>query len=243
MDKQYYKRTRRTWRKSQSGNTHRLTQNNTKKNIKQKNARPWWNTWFLVQEIHSHSRQTNTRNEQIPTKHTSTWLDDQRKDYIDPKGPKQRNCSKQLQTDNLPTNDVENSNSTNKRKDLLLAYKPRIVSWRAERMPQRIQRHSRITLHRSTHPKREQDKTEKSSYGLDWLQKGIYMVPQSWIINCLKMYKISDEVLTFIEKKHENLESGADSRRKKLSWNKDTKRYFPRTCTNTFTIHNSHNVT
>ena len=26
------------------------------------------------------------------------------------------------------------------------------------------------------------------------------MVPQSWIINCLKMYKILDEVINFIEK-------------------------------------------
>ena len=26
------------------------------------------------------------------------------------------------------------------------------------------------------------------------------MVPQSWIINCLKMNKISDEVINFIEK-------------------------------------------
>ena len=26
------------------------------------------------------------------------------------------------------------------------------------------------------------------------------MVPQSWIINCLKMYKISDEVINFIGK-------------------------------------------
>ena len=25
------------------------------------------------------------------------------------------------------------------------------------------------------------------------------MVPQSWIINCLKMYKISDEVINFKE--------------------------------------------
>ena len=44
-------------------------------------------------------------------------------------------------------------------------------------MPQRIQRHCRITLHRSTHPNWEQDKTEKSSYGLDWLQKGIWYGP------------------------------------------------------------------
>ena len=26
------------------------------------------------------------------------------------------------------------------------------------------------------------------------------MVPQNWIINCLKMYKIADEVINFIEK-------------------------------------------
>ena len=54
-------------------------------------------------------------------------VSDQRKDYINPKVPKQRNFSKQLQTDNPHTNDVENTNSTNKEKDLLLANKPRIV--------------------------------------------------------------------------------------------------------------------
>ena len=66
-------------------------------------------------------------------------------------------------------------------------------------MPQRIQRNSRITPHRSTHPKWEQDKTEKSSYGLDWLQKAYDMVPQSWILHCFKMFKISHEFVNFIE--------------------------------------------
>ena len=45
----------------------------------------------------------------------------------------------------------------------------------------------------------------------------IIMVPQSWIINCLKMYKISHEVINSIEKPHENLDSGVDSRSQKLS--------------------------
>ena len=107
-------------------------------------------------------------------------------------------CPKQLQIHNLPTNDVENINSTNKGKNLLFANKPRIVPWRTERMPQRIQRHSRITLHRSTHPKWEQDKTEKSSYSLDWLQEGIWYAPTKLDI-ILKMYKISHEVINFIE--------------------------------------------
>ena len=54
-------------------------------------------------------------------------MDDQRKDQIDTKGPKQRNRPKQLQTHNLPINDVENINSTNKGRDLLLANKPQFV--------------------------------------------------------------------------------------------------------------------
>ena len=54
-------------------------------------------------------------------------MDDQRKDHIDTKGPKQRNRHKELQTHNLPTNDVEDINSTNKGRDLLLAKKPWFV--------------------------------------------------------------------------------------------------------------------
>ena len=102
-------------------------------------------------------------------------MDGQRRDHIDSKELKQRKRPKQLQIDNLPTDDVENINCTNKGRDLLLANKPQIVHWRTERMQQRIQRYSRITLHRSTHPKWEENQTEKSSYGLDWLKKR-YMV-------------------------------------------------------------------
>ena len=50
-------------------------------------------------------------------------------------------------------------------------------SWGTERIPQRIQRYKRATLHWSTHPQRDQDETEKSSYRLDWLQKGIWYGP------------------------------------------------------------------
>ena len=35
-------------------------------------------------------------------------------------------------------------------------------------------------------------------------KKAYDMVPQSWIINCLKMYKISHEVINFIEKNMQN---------------------------------------
>ena len=121
-----------------------------------------------------------------------------------------------------------------RKKDLLLANKPRIVPWRTERMPQRIQRYSGITL---------QDKTEKSSYGLDWLQKGIWYAPTK--LDTTLSQNVQN--ITWSHKlhrtDHENLESGPDSKRKKQSWNKDPKRHFPRRCTITLTIHNSHDVT
>ena len=145
-----------------------------KTTLKLENAQPWWNTWFLVQKIHPHSRQTSTRKEQMPTRSTRTRMDEPRKDHIDPKGPKKRNCPKQLQTYNLPTDDVENISGINKGRELLLTNKLWIVPWGTERIPQRIQRHSRVTVHTSTYLKWEQDQTEKSSYGLDWQQKGVW---------------------------------------------------------------------
>ena len=48
----------------------------------------------------------------MPTKSPRTQLNDQKKDNIDTKGPKQRNRPKQLQTHNLPVDNVENINST-----------------------------------------------------------------------------------------------------------------------------------
>ena len=131
----------------------------------------------------------------IPTRNTRTRMDDQRKDHIDPKGPKQRNCPKQLQTQNrwwekylqhkywkiFTTRKQATDCSLRKRKD-------------AAKDPEEHVNY--FTL--SAYPIREQDQTEKSRYGLDWLQNSIY--PQSWIINCPKMYKISHEVINYIEK-------------------------------------------
>ena len=116
---------------------------------------------FWLKKFTLHSRQTLALeiNRCLQCAQAPEWMT-KGKDYINPKGTEQRNCYKQLQTHNLPTNDVENTNSTNKGKVQLLTNNPRIVPWRTERMPQWIQRHSRITLHRSTQPKWEQDKTE-----------------------------------------------------------------------------------
>ena len=45
----------------------------TLKNIKLENARPRW-----IHESHLHSRQTSTRNEQMPTRSTRTRIDEER---------------------------------------------------------------------------------------------------------------------------------------------------------------------
>ena len=39
----------------------------------------------------------------------------------------------------------------------------------------------------------------RSSYGIDWQQKTYDIVPQSWIIDCRKIIKMSSEVIKFIE--------------------------------------------
>ena len=43
------------------------------------------------------------------------------------------------------------------------------------------------------------DRKNLSMVGIDY-KKAYHMVQQSWMINCLKMYKISHEVINFIEK-------------------------------------------
>ena len=44
----------------------------------------------------------------MPSNRIRTRIDDQRKGHINTKRPKQRKRPKQLQTHNLPTDDVEN---------------------------------------------------------------------------------------------------------------------------------------
>ena len=67
-----------------------------------------------------------------------------------------------------------------------------------------------------------ESKNRRKNLTMAWIdyKKAYDMVSQSWIINCLKMYKISHEIINFIEKKHEKLESWINSKRIKLGWNK-----------------------
>ena len=60
----------------------------------------------------------------MPTRTIRTRMDDQRKEHMEQKRPSQMNCRKQLQADRVFTYDVENTNDTNKGRDLLFANKP-----------------------------------------------------------------------------------------------------------------------
>ena len=81
-------------------------------------------------------------------------------------------------------------------------------------------------------------KTRRKNLTLAWIdyKKAYYIVPPNWIVHCLKMYKIPDEVIKFME-------NGIDSKRKKLSRSKDPKRHIPGRCTVTITLCNSDDAT
>ena len=66
-------------------------------------------------------------------------------------------------------------------------------------MPQENQRHRGTTIYRSTHPQQKKNETEKSSYGLDRLQKSLRYVPPKLDTTLSQMYKIPDQIVQFIE--------------------------------------------
>ena len=41
---------------------------------------------------------------------------------------------------------------------------------------------------------------KKTSYGVDLLQKGLRHGPQNWILHCLEIYEISDQIVQYVEK-------------------------------------------
>ena len=122
-------------------------------------------------------------------------MDDQWKDYINTKGPKQRNCSKQLQTHNLPTNDLENTDSTN-RKKIYYSLTSRGLFPDEQKGCCKGSRGTAELLNIDQHILNE-SKTRRKNLAMAWIdyKKAYDMVPQT----CLKMYKISHEVINFIE--------------------------------------------
>ena len=90
-----------------------------------------------------------------------------------------------------------------------------------------------------------ESKNRRKNLAMAWIDyKTAYdMVPQSWIINCLKMYKIPHDIINLIEKKKNmknwrvELTAGGKSLAEQRS-----KKVFLRRCTVTPTIHNCHDA-
>ena len=75
-----------------------------------------------------------------------------------------------------------------------------------------------------------ESKAKRKNLAMAWIdnKKAFDMVPKSWITQCLKIFKISDEVIKSIERgNHGNLKSGINRRRKKLKWGENPVRDFP----------------
>ena len=177
------------------------------------------------------------------TRSTSTRMDNQRKDHIDPKASKQRNYSKQLQTHNLPTDDVENINSTNWGRDLLLTTSRGLFTEEQKGWCKKF-RGTEELLYIDQHIANESKAwRKKSTYDRDWLQKGIWYGSTKLDDKLPKNVQNTIFSLKRYREKYENLENGIDSKRKKLSWSKDPKRYISRRYTITVTIHNCHDST
>ena len=72
-------------------------------------------------------------------------------------------------------------------------------------------------------------------------KKAYDMVPQSWIVDCPKMYKTSDKVIKFIMEDMKNWKVELTAGGKTLAENPE--RHLPRKCTDVITIFNSNDAT
>ena len=177
-----------------------------------------------------HDRLVLEMNRCLQEEHVPEWMTKERTTLIQKEPPKGTAPKNYRPIMYLPM--IWKILTVNKWRDLFFAYKPQIVFWWTERMPQRIQRHTRA-LYINQHILNE-NKTRRKNLAIAWIDcKNAYNMVQQR--RMYKMYKISDEVKLYREN-HENLESGIDSRRENLSWNTEPKWFIRRKCTITITI-------
>ena len=93
-------------------------------------------------------------------------MDDQREDHPHPKRYQQRNRPQQLltqtlQTLNVPSGDVENTDETSEGRNFLLVHKPQCVPRGTEKITQGEQSNWTATIHWSTYSQGEQNETKE----------------------------------------------------------------------------------
>ena len=80
-------------------------------------------------------------------------------------------------------------------------------------------------------------RTRRINQAIAWIDYKKFMTwSRKAASKCTKSHKLYQE-------NHENMASWIDSRKKKLNWNKVSKRYFSRRCPITLTIHYCHDAT
>ena len=136
----------------------------------------------------------------MPTNSSRTRVDDQRKDHIDTKEPKQRN---------LPNNCrpiicqpmMWKILTTQVREEIYYSLTSRGLFPEEQKGCCKGSRGTAQLLYRDQHIL-NQSNTWQKNLPMVWIEykKAYDMVPQSWIINCFKMNKISHELINFIEK-------------------------------------------
>ena len=133
------------------------------------------------------------------------------------KNTPKKNHPPQLWTYNVPTNDVENINRTNKGGYLVFTNNPR-TALKEQKGCWKWTRGTSDLLCIDQHILKD-SKMKRKHLAMAWIDyKNAYdVVPPNCIIECLKIYKISDKVIRFILNTMKKLESGNDNRRK-LNW-------------------------
>ena len=136
----------------------------------------------------------------MPTRSTRTRMDDQRKDHIDPEGPTQRNRPKQLRAHNL-LRMMWKILTAQIREEIYYSVTSRSLFPNEQKRCGKESKGTAELLYIDQHILSE-SKTRRKNLAMAWIdnKKAYDMVPHSWRINCLKMYKISNEVINFIDK-------------------------------------------
>ena len=177
----------------------------------------------------------------MPTNSTRTRGDDQRKDHIDTKGPKQRTAPNNYRPITCLTM-IWKILTAQIREEIYYSLTSHRLFPEEQKGCCTGSRGTAELLYIDQHILNE-SKTRRKNLAMAWInyKKAYDMVLHSWIINSLKMYKISDEVINFIDKAM--ITWRVDSRRKKNSGSKDSTRDFPKRCSITLTTHNCHDAT
>ena len=170
--------------------------------IKFENDRLWCSTWILIQELHQHSWQTSSRNEPMPTKSTHSRKDNQKeKQHWSRRTPPPRETGRNNNRHLTCLSMMWKIFTAQIREDIYYSLTCRVLLPEELKGCRKGSRGTAELLYIDHHILNE-NKTRLEKLAMAWIdyKKAYDVVPQSWIISCLKMYKLSDDVIDFIKK-------------------------------------------